>query len=165
MALKRKWALKWVMLSVPILVKLEFFQHPREDVIEVVVCTTAVIIISVQFSELEYFQHFISFFFSKNYFLHAGCDTTLSGIFLVLNQSMSVKIIFIYSNENDGFNIKIIIFWSKKPQQIWRRKKLTSVCFRISKRFQQNSTLQKTSGGGKDYTDTKNDQRTLALQM
>ena len=35
MALKGKWALKWVMLSVPILVKLEFFQHPREDVIEV----------------------------------------------------------------------------------------------------------------------------------
>ena len=58
MALKGKWALKWVMLSVPILVKLEFFQHPREDVIEVVVCTTAVIIISVQFSELEYCQTF-----------------------------------------------------------------------------------------------------------
>ena len=76
--------------------------------------------------------------------------STFSGIFLVLNQSMSVKIIFIYSNENDGFNIKIIIFWSKKPQQIWRRKRLTSVCFRISKRFQQNSTLQKTTGGGKD---------------
>ena len=87
------------------------------------------------------------------------------GFFLVLNQSMSVKIMFIYSNENDGFHIKIIIFWSKKPQQIWRRKKLTSVCFRISKRFQQNSTLKKTTGGGKDYTDTKNDQRTLALQM
>ena len=58
MALKGKWALKWVMLSVPILVKLEFFQHPREDVIEVV-CTTTVIIISVQFSELGYRKHFI----------------------------------------------------------------------------------------------------------
>ena len=34
--------------------------------------------------------------------------------FLVLNQSMSVKIIFIYSNENDGFHIKIIMFWSEK---------------------------------------------------
>ena len=43
--------------------------------------------------------------------------STFSGIFLVLNQSMSVKIIFIYSNENDGFNIKIIIFWSEKPAE------------------------------------------------
>ena len=57
MALKGKWALKWVMLSVPILVKLEFFQHPREDVIEVVVCTTAVIIILVQFSDLPKKRH------------------------------------------------------------------------------------------------------------
>ena len=140
------------MLSVPILVKLEFFQHPRGDVIEVCM------------------YHFCDYHFSTIFRIKVLSNilfdaSTFSGIFLVLNQSMSVKIIFIYSNENDGFNIKIIIFWSKKPQQIWRRKKLTSVCFRISKRFQQNSTLQKTTGGGKDYTDTKNDQRTLALQM
>ena len=115
-------------------------------------------------------KHFCDYHFSTIFRIRVLSNilfdaSTFSGIFLVLNQSMSVKIIFIYSNENDGFNIKIIIFWSKKPQQIWRRKRLTSVCFRISKRFQQNSTLQKTTGGGKDYTDTKNDQRTLALQM
>ena len=57
-ALKGKWALKWVLCCL-----FQFwlnwnFQHPREDVIEVV-CITAVIIISVQFSELEYHQHFI----------------------------------------------------------------------------------------------------------
>ena len=42
---------------------------------------------------------------------------------------------------------------------------ISLLCLQLWLTVQQNSSLQKTSGGGKDYTDTKNDQRTLALQM
>ena len=148
MALKGKWALKWVMLSVPILVKLEFFQHPREDVIEVCM------------------YHFCDYHFSTIFRIRVSPTFYLMlalflGIFFVLNQSMSVKIIFIYSNENDGFHIKIIIFWSEKPAERSRHQFASE----FPKGFSKIQLFRKRLVLGRIYTDTKNDQRTLALQM